>query len=320
MAEYFCIQCITLIQVKNLTIGEATMQVLDYLNVALFTGPEAGDFLQSQLSADIVALEPGMATFACYCSVRGQVLGLLLVSRSEDGFQVIGSRYLLPSILKRLQMFVFRARVEFSLDDETCVYGVLPEDKELAGNIIRPEGIDLAYLLAKPGVPPVVGKQSFPEIEIQHQVVWLNNETTEKFIPQMLGFDQIGAVSYTKGCYPGQEIVARARYLGKVKRKPVIVSIEENLLIPAAERVTLRKDSQWLNGTVVDSAAGAGGGTHLFIVAPAEPESVVAEIKYQDHAYRCATTWQTQPGSASPVSAGSYMPSPSLFSSSVPSQ
>lgn len=266
------------------------MQVLDYLNVAWFTGPEAGDFLQSQLSADIGALEPGMATFACYCSVRGQVLGLLLVSRSEEGFQVIGSSELLPSILKRLRMFVFRARVEFSLDDETCVYGVFPEDKELPQKMIRPTGSELTYLLAKPGLPSVVEKQYFQEIEIRNQVVWLNNETTEKFIPQMLGFDQIGAVSYTKGCFPGQEIVARARYLGKVKRKPVIVSLEENLLIPAAERVTLRKESEWLNGTVIDSAAGAAGGTQLFIVAPAEPDSAVAEIKYQDQAYRCATT------------------------------
>ncbi len=104
-------------------------------------------------------------------------------------------------------------------------------------------------------------------------MTWLGAETSEKFIPQMLGYEQIGAVSFSKGCYPGQEIVARARYLGKVKRKPVIVRTSENLAASGGIR--------W------NCCAGKPGrrelsliqqlpdeGTLLFIVAPVEPEVI----------------------------------------------
>jgi hypothetical protein len=106
----------------------------------------------------------------------------------------------------------------------------------------------------------------------------------------MLGFDQIGAVSYTKGCYPGQEIVARTHYLGKVKRNPVIVQVQEELLINPAERVGLRRADAWSEGTVIDSATNDEAGTLCFIVAPAEPAVGPEELRYQDRSYRCATT------------------------------
>ena len=99
------------------------MTRIPYLSAARFSGDESGSFLQAQLTADIAALEDGSATFACYCTPKGQVLGLLRVQRSGDSYLVAGDSRLLPGILQRLQMFVIRSRVEFALADDLAVWG-----------------------------------------------------------------------------------------------------------------------------------------------------------------------------------------------------
>ena len=266
------------------------MTPLDYLTVARCAGADAGEFLHAQLSADIAALEPGDGTFACCCSPRGQVIGLLLVYRQGDAYLVAASAELLPGILTRLKMFVLRSSVEFSVLPDIGLYGIGAQEDTSSASVFQPVGSNLRYLFSESAGENNGGVEFFNEQEIRNQVVWLGPKTTEKFIPQMLGFDQIGAVSFSKGCYPGQEIVARARYLGKVKRKPVVVHTHEELLIEPAERVELRREDNWSAGTVIDSVSAGGAGTVFFIVAPAEPETAPEELRYQDRSYRCATT------------------------------
>ena len=265
------------------------MTPLDYLAVARCAGADAGEFLHAQLSADIAALEPGDATFACCCSPRGQVIGLLLVYRQGDAYLVAASAELLPGILTRLKMFVLRSRVEFTAQAGITVYGIGPQVDIADPGVFQPDGFPMAYLFRENTGETDVNSERFKALEISNRVTWLGPETAEKFIPQMLGFDQIGAVSYSKGCYPGQEIVARTRYLGKVKRKPVVVQLQEGLQIRPAERVELRRENAWSNGIVIDSAPGKEAGTLFFIVAPGEPETGPEELKYQDQSYRCAT-------------------------------
>jgi len=265
------------------------MMPLDYLSIARFQGPDAGDFLQAQLSADIAALEPGDATFACYCTPRGQVIGLLLVCRQHDGYLVASAAGLLPRILTRFKMFVLRSRVEFVAQPGLAVYGIEPQEDIADPGVFQPDGFPMAYLFRENTGESGASSERFKALEINNRVTWLGPETAEKFIPQMLGFDQIGAVSYSKGCYPGQEIVARTRYLGKVKRQPVVVLLQEGLQIRPAERVELRRENAWSNGIVIDSAPAKAAGTLFFIVAPREPETGPEELKYQDQSYRCAT-------------------------------
>jgi len=262
---------------------------LPYLSVARFQGPEAGEFLQTQLSADIAALEPGDATFACYCSPRGQVIGLLLVCRQGDGYLVGASAELMPRMLTRLKMFVFRSRVEFSAQPETGVFGIGPQEDSSGPGVFQPGGSGLHYFLSESTGDPDGRSGLFKKQEIRNHLVWLGPETTETFIPQMLGFDRIGAVSFAKGCYPGQEIVARARYLGKVKRKPVVVHSQEKLPVKPADSVELHREGSWSKGTVIDAVQDAGQGTVCFIVAAGEPGSPVDQLKYADQSYRCAT-------------------------------
>jgi folate-binding protein YgfZ len=246
---------------------------IPYLASARFSGDDAGRFLQSQLSADIEALRPGTATFACYCTPKGKVLGLMKVLRAGDDFHLIANAELLPGMLKRLQMYVFRSRVTFGLENDLQVYG----DGD-------------AYRVEEPGNGQKGDIQAWKTAELRRGICWLAAGSSEKFIPQMLGFDQIGAVSFSKGCYPGQEIVARAKYLGKVKRKPLLVTAE-NVPEPAAgDRVRVLREGQWSDATLVDSAGEGRGPRLLFLVAAAEPASDVEAVEIGGENYRCATT------------------------------
>lgn len=264
------------------------MELLDYLGVARFQGPDAAGFLQAQLSADIAALEPGHASYACYCSPKGQVYGLLLVGRRENGFHVAGSSGLLPAMLERLRMFVFRSKVEFAVDESSRVYGLLPQDPPPANGAFYPGASKAGYLIADSAAAAGPGG-GFKAFEIRNRIAWLDGNTTGKFIPQMLGFEHIGAVSFKKGCYPGQEIVARAHYLGKVKRGPVILSADMDGTVTNGDRVELNQGEAWVSGSVVDSARDADGSTLLFIVTSAEADSPISQLRIGDRDYRCAT-------------------------------
>lgn len=260
---------------------------LDHLSAARFHGADTAAFLQSQLSADIAALEPGEAGFACYCTPKGQVIGLLLVCRRNEDYLVAGAAELLPRILDRLKIFVMRSRVEFSADTDLRIWGTSAASAPSETGWFQPDGLPLHYFFGEQSANGTV--ERFKTEELRHQVTWLGEKTTEKFIPQMLGFDRIGAVSFSKGCYPGQEIVARAKYLGKVKRKPVVIQVDEALPVGPSDRVELRRNDTWLQGTVVDSTSTQRGPSLLFVVAPAEPEGEITGLKHQDRLYRCAT-------------------------------
>lgn len=243
-----------------------TEHYIPYLAAARFTGEDAGAFLQSQLSADILALGSGETTLACYCTPKGKVLGLLLVGRQDQGYLLAGSAVLLPGVLRRLQMYVMRSKVQIEEAPSLRVIG-------------RPGPV---YSFTEDS-----GKEAdvktWRAAELRAGVSWLNEASSEKFIPQMLGFDAIGAVSFSKGCYPGQEIVARARYLGKVKRGPLIVHTEESPGCVPGDRLRVQRAGNWSDATLVDVA-----GKVLFSVAATAPEAV-EEIEFEGRRYRCAT-------------------------------
>ena len=266
---------------------------LPKLAVARVRGADASAFLHGQLSADIAGLSEGAATFACYCSPRGQVLGLLLVGRAGDEFLAVADAGLLPGMLQRLRMFVLRADVEIEPAAELVVYGA-PQAAGAGrvGRDFEPAGIGLCYRLAPPGLPSAGDADQWKLQELARNVVWLDAATSERFIPQMLGLDNIGAVSFSKGCYPGQEIIARARYLGKVKRKPLLLRVPTELAPPAGAALRCRDGAQWLEGSVIDSAAVRSGGVadgRVLLLVTAVPEGGVEEVEFEGQRYRCAT-------------------------------
>jgi folate-binding protein YgfZ len=270
------------------------MVCLSYLSAVRFSGPDADDFLQSQLSADTGALAPGECTFAAYCSPRGRVFGLLLVCRSENGYLVASSAELLGSIVRRLKMFILRSKVDVDEADRMQVLGLSAGDPVPTGfAAFTPAAAGLTYAIGDGAVDRDENVSSWKSAELLGGIAWLDTGTTEKFIPQMLGHDDIGALSFSKGCYPGQEIVARTRYLGKVKRKPLIVTVAGAAPFSSGSKVEFRYTEQSVDGVLIDSAADLAGNTVLFIVTnPVEGESptnvVIEGVEFAVHPLRRA--------------------------------
>jgi len=284
-----------------------TRHALPYLAAARVTGPDAAAFLQAQLSADVAAIADGEASFACHCSPRGQVYGLLLVRRRNPGFLVAGAAALLPGLLQRLRLFVLRARVELVPADDLAVFG-LDRAADAAGEawttVAGP-----AYAIAAPDNGPESGPESGPAGasapqpqawkagELERGIAWLGPATSERFIPQMLGFDRLGAVSFAKGCYPGQEVIARARYLGKVKRQPRRLLLDDAAAsarlaaggLQEGGNLRLTAGAHRLEATLIDHALRpANGQLLLFVVAP-EAAGGVQSVEIDGRDYRCAT-------------------------------
>jgi folate-binding protein YgfZ len=263
---------------------------LRYLSATKFSGPDAGSFLQAQLSADIAVLEDGQSTFAAYCSPQGKVFGLLLIGRQKDHYLVVGSAQLLPSIVQRLRIYIFRSKVEIKPLDNMQVCGVAPsQPDDPAGPVLAPASMPLRYVTVAEGTQSEEATDHWRHSELSHGVAWLDANTTEKFIPQMLGYDQIGAVSFSKGCYPGQEIVARTHYLGKVKRKPLLVTVTGQTGIENGSRVHIQYETGTVDGTLVDTVPAGTENTLMFIVTRVEDKKRPVSITHEGQTYPSVT-------------------------------
>lgn len=254
---------------------------LPYLTLCRVSGADAGTFLHAQLAADVVSLAVGEARFAALCSARGQVIALLLVLRREEDWLLCGAAVLMTEIVDRLRRFVLRSRVGFDVLAEGLA--ALPVDHAVpeTAAILAPRGTRLRYALTR--VPDRAGDVAeWRWEELAQGVLWLEPATSERFIPQMLGLERIGAVSFEKGCYPGQEVIARARYLGQVKRHPVWVEFTAAEPPAAGAGCVLQSEA----GTVEAVFAGVAhkpGGTALAVVVTALPDAAqVAAIGMGD--------------------------------------
>lgn len=275
------------------------MITLSYLAAIHFKGTDAGDFVHNQLSADILGLKQGESTLACYCEPKGRVLSLMLVSCQSDGYIVLLANSLRDAIVKRLQMYVLRAKVEIDLLDGYGVAG-LDDDSDSAPESANNEtpsvtSPPLATLkLASGSVTYIVAEQSalpdaepnkqdvWKHAELQRGVSWLGTDTSGEFLPQFLGFDQIGAVNYKKGCFPGQEIVARTHYLGKVKRHARLVCSQSMIGPNQMEKIHILSGDESYVAVTVDYAFDEAQGNCLMVVTRMEPELPAEKVEYQD--------------------------------------
>jgi len=255
------------------------MITLSYLAAIHFKGTDAGDFLHNQLSSDILGLKEGESTLACYCEPKGRVLSLMLVSCQSDGYFVVLANSLRDAMVKRLQLYVLRAKVEIDVLEGYGVAGLdggsdsAPESTPLA-TLQLPDSSN-AYIVAEISALPdaEVDKQDvWKHVELQRGVSWLGTDTSGEFLPQFLGFDQIGAVNYKKGCFPGQEIVARTHYLGKVKRHPRLVCSQSLIGPNQMEKIHILSGDESYDAVTVDYAFDEAHGNCLFVVTRMDPE------------------------------------------------
>lgn len=205
------------------------------------TGEDARDFLHGQFCGDLRALEPGTALLTAWLSPKGRVLNLLQVLRADDGFWLLLPAAQAAAFTKRLRMFVLRARVK--VED-----GTAEAAEALAAGLGLPvrSADDAALHLIRGGLPALDATQN------------------DAFLPQELNLDLTAGVSFNKGCYPGQEIVARVKFRGTVKRRVQRFALDVDT--PPGPGTRLVGDDGAPHGTVL-VAARTESGVEMLAVA-----------------------------------------------------
>jgi folate-binding protein YgfZ len=240
-------------------------------------GADAAAFLHSQLTQDIEGLGAEEARLAGYCSPKGRLLASFVVWRpAPDEVLLACSADLLAATLKRLSMFVLRAKCKLSdASADRALYGVVGDALPLpdaAGavqadadrTLIRLPDVEgqARALLVQPAdaaVPdlPSIELASWNWLEVRSGVARIVAPTVEQFVPQMVNLEVVGGVNFKKGCYPGQEIVARSQYRGTVKRRAMLFDSEAEL--QAGQEVFHSDDPGQPAGLVANAARGPDG-------------------------------------------------------------
>jgi folate-binding protein YgfZ len=259
------------------------------------TGSDAAAFLQGQLTNDVAALAPGNSQLSAWCSPKGRVLANFIVRRvAGDHFELLLPRLLLETVQRRLALFVLRAKVALrdaseaavrigiggpaaahcvaqlavaapTLQHWTAIDGgslsLLPGSRFIASV----EPAKAPSLWAALGVARAAGFPCWRWLTIRGGVPVILPPTQDQFIPQMLNLDALGGVSFHKGCYTGQEIVARTQYLGRLKER-LALAHTATAAAPGA-RLFAPSFGDQPCGTVINAASAPDGGTDLLCVA-----------------------------------------------------
>jgi folate-binding protein YgfZ len=220
-------------------------------NLAVLTvaGKEAAKFLQGQVTCNIEDVTETLSSFGAFCTPKGRVITTFLLVKSQDVFLLVMPEELLAAVQKRLQMYILRSDVRLTdSSDNHCLIGLSYADTQKESTADSEQLFSVAsqeeafvsialpknrYLILAETPKAIalwsnkVNDQHFtPDnsdqwhyLDVISGIPWLTSETSEEFIPQMLNIDKLGGISFNKGCYTGQEIVARTHYLGKAKRE-----------------------------------------------------------------------------------------------------
>ena len=254
------------------------------------TGADAATVLHGQLTQDILQLDSAHARLAGYCTPKGRLLASFVVLRgaAADEILLACSADLLPAALKRLSMFVLRAKCKLSdASAEMAIHGLAgsaatrwlgdaapaaPWSRtEVAGGLaVRlpdAEGVARYLWLAAADAPapalPALAADAWGWLEVASGVVRIVAATAEQFVPQMVNFELVGGVDFRKGCFPGQEVVARSQYRGTLKRRAALVQADAPLA--PGQEVFHSADAGQPAGLVA-LAASLDGGRHAAIV------------------------------------------------------
>ena len=284
--------------------GAANGDVLvDLSQLALLRaeGADAQNFLQGQLSNDIRLVSEAGAQLSAYCNAKGRMFGIFLIfRRTDDAYYLQLPAALAEPMLKRLRMFILRAKVKLEFADTGLrrigLSGPNAEVllKNALGNapanaydgitrddvtVIRLPGPHARFELIAPQARLIplwqafsakampVGAGPWAWLDIMAGIPAILPGTVEEFVPQMANLELIGGVSFTKGCYPGQEIVARMHYLGRLKQRMFRAHVESALPPRPGTPVFAPDLPGQSTGSVLDAQPAPEGGYDLLVVA-----------------------------------------------------
>ena len=188
------------------------------LGVIAVTGPDAAKFLQGQLTNDINALDTQPFQLSAHLNNKGRMLASLIITRvAPDTYHLITANEIINTLIPRLKMFVLRAKV--NIVQYNC--NILLCDQQHASNNYAIQFTPQYVIAVAESITNTIDSNNmlWKNILINHGIPLIYKNTQEEFTPQHVNFDLLGGVNFKKGCYIGQEIVARTHYLGKVKRR-----------------------------------------------------------------------------------------------------
>jgi len=246
---------------------------LEHWGVIRAQGADAAAFLHGQLTQDFLLLGTGEARLAAFCSAKGRMQASFIAwKRSPEEILLVCSRDLLAVTLKRLSMFVLRAKCKLSdASGDFALFGAvgiavpaeLPNttwaraESGVQSWIRLPEaGVARALLCVSAsdadGIETTLAPALWQWLEVRSGVPMLSAPVVEEFVPQMLNYESVGGVNFKKGCYPGQEVVARSQYRGALKRRGQIFHAQEPVSV--GQEVFHASDAQQPCGMVAAAA------------------------------------------------------------------
>ncbi|MBS1228123.1 MAG: folate-binding protein YgfZ [Proteobacteria bacterium] len=264
---------------------------LTHLGLIECSGEDAKSFLHNQLTSDVNHLEATSAQHSAWCTAKGRMLASFLLYRSDSGYRALLSSDLLAATQKRLRIFVLRSKVVISdVSGDHQVIGLsgphaaatltdagLPAPARplevgafADGQVIRIDDTRYILVVASAAATTLwtrlaanarrVGTPVWQWLDIDAGIAQISDATREAFIPQMTNYDKIGGVSFHKGCYPGQEVVARTQYLGKVKRHLYRIHADGVIAAGCPIFCAQSPEPEHPCGTVANAAPSPGGG------------------------------------------------------------
>jgi len=259
---------------------------LERFCVVPIAGEDACAFLQRQFTNDMQDVTDNKASFGAYLSPKGRILAnFMIVLDDENEYRVVLSRDLCDEFVKRLKIFVFRDRVEIESSSDIKVYGIQGADNDIhlpdnvmetglygQSKVIRlPGQIDRFFALSCENIA-TPDKDKFRSSDwflqdVYAAIPWISQANQEQYVPQAVNLDLIGAVSFVKGCYPGQEIVARLHYKGGVNHRMVRAACEPGPVVKVGDKVECPDIPGNQTGTVVESQPGNGKGVQQLLVS-----------------------------------------------------
>ena len=285
-------------------LGGGFVAPISELGLIAASGEDAATFLHNQLTNDVEHLTTGEARLAAYCTPKGRIMASFLIWRNDTSIFLQLPRDIQAPLQKRLSMFVLRAKAKLrdaSAESANEVvlglggakvdavlktwFGTLPgapyaklEHEHELGTLIRladafgaPRYQWLTSAATAQAVWPTLaatlskgGDDAWRLSEVHAGVPYISAATQEKFVPQMINFELLGGVNFKKGCYPGQEIVARSQYLGKLKRRTTLVGIADPAA-KAGDEVFAVADPEQPCGMIVNAAPNGSGGVDALV-------------------------------------------------------
>ena len=249
-------------------------------------GEEAIKFLQGQLTQDVALMSLSEAHLAAFCSAKGRMQASFVVFKRKndvgvDEILLVCSKDILAQTLKRLSMFVMRAKVKLSdASAEFALFGLTGSaiesiassnhtywaklDSDLKSVIFLHPGAgqQRALWCAPAGTPapagPALAAGVWEWLEVQSGIAMITQPIFEAFVPQMLNYESVGGVNFKKGCYPGQEVVARSQFRGTLKRRAYLVHCRDEAVV--GQEVFHALDAEQACGMVAACAANPAGG------------------------------------------------------------